>query len=266
MRHLLNTYGLVRLGVVVLVMGAAIGGLTGVSKAVRPGGAAPAAWTVATYKITVTGHASTETTGNYEPVEEARGTSNWTSTFPRVTFLRDARSKGSVTIRGEIVTNGTLVDRFDNQAGVCRPDGLPGRSRGTNRAEHASLAFDGYDQTSGGKPFKWAFVVGSNGAGLPRGDEELCSASHGIVQLDLGQNAGGKSNANFSSAGSFHLRLSGIKRNGRAGFPLDKLLAAKAFSYSASGTIRVPLHTGVPPRYFARVTNASMRIVFTPVQ
>ena len=98
------------------------------------------------------------------------------------------------------------------------------------------------------------------------GPAPACVAPYGAATDSGGLQSTSIRALNYDAT-SANLYFSGTKGRGKAGFPLDKLLAGKAFSYSSRGTNRDSQRVRGDLRYrgYAYATDASMRIVFTPV-
>ena len=228
----------------------------------------------AAYKITVTGQVTTQKIGDGgQPSDSFRGTLSWTHTYPRVAF---EMFDGVVSIRGshragrQLTAAGTAVAHYDHQSGDCGRDELgavAGHESGTLRGR-STLVFGGIVPLQ--RPFRWGFRFRSSHPYL--GDPGLdgptpaCQYSYGSASDSGGLRKTSIRALNYD-ANNANLWFSGTKGRGKAGFPLDKLLAGKAFSYSSRGTNRDSQRVRGDLRYrgYAYATDASMSIAFAPV-
>ncbi len=247
--------------------------------AVPQGGAAdgPVLRPLAAYKITVTGQVTTQKIGDGgRPSDSVRGTLSWTHTYPRVTFeMFDGvvSIRGSLRVRRQLTAAGTAVAHYDHQSGVCGHDELgavAGHESGTLRGR-STLVFGGMVPLHARGPFRWSFRFRSSHPHLGHpgmdGPAPACEYSYGSAS-DSGGLLSTSIRALNYDANNANLWFSGTKGRGKAGFPLDKLLAGKAFSYSSRGTNRdsQQVRGDLSYRGYAYVTDGSMKIVFTPVR
>ena len=227
---------------------------------------APAAKVVGTYRITVTGSVATEMIGNPGDARTFRGTSSWTHIYPRVRF--EVYANGLVGTRPARPLPGTAVERWDHESNYCGDDAVALHESGTTRGR-SILQFGGANQTFGIGPFTWTFNLASaqgrlGASNMNEGDIPICMQEHASVRLELG---GHQSSVSYS-AGYVNLGLTRNKVNNEPGFPLDRLLSGRGFSYSAHGTNRKSRITLDELRIqgFSHVTEGSVKIVFTPVR
>ena len=239
---------------------------------VPPSGGAPGAKVVGTYRVTITGTVTTETIGNtntgYGDVYIFRGTAHWSHTYPRVRFqVYPGNSIGLLPNRAHV---GTAVMRWDHQSNYCGRYPTIDHESGTTRGS-STLMFGGGNQTSGrNRPFTWTFNLSSVSSGpgsseMRDGDIPVCQTGHRDVILPL---LGGRYQSSVAYTDTnVSLQLTDAKRKGKPGFPLDRVLAGKGFSYSHSGTNRNSRITRDQLRTngYAYVTDGSVKIVFTPV-
>jgi hypothetical protein len=228
--------------------------------AVPSTGGAPAAEVKRIYRITVTATVTTEMIGS--GADNFRGTVSWTHTYPRVRF--QVRG-GSVTYRPNRTPTGTAVVKYDHQGDSCGPiGGLSLRETGTARGRSLMRFGASYPQLGLRRgPFPWGFFVASfhaapGSSGDMTGDIPTCDMRH--APLVVGAANYSASMAGFDARGK-------VRRPGLAGFPLNRLLAGKGFSYSSRGTNRNTKRVRDDLRYagYAYATDGSMRVVFTPV-
>ena len=238
--------------------------------AVAPAGGSPTGATASdrvppprTYRITATATLATEAIGNVQGrgLADFRGTVTWTHTYPRVTFVSSSfGAAGLIAVRGNRAATGTMTTRWDQGSDFCAHESGSGRGR-------ATLMFAArYTLGANPRAVRSALNMGFGHGSLPAsGDTPACADEHVAVVLGgrvLGTTVGG-------SYGPLHiqLRLMGPK-SGAHGFPIERLLAGKGFSYSSRGTTRNTKQTrdDLAASGATYVTDGSMRVVYTPVR
>ncbi len=241
--------------------------------AVSQGGAAgPPVRYVATYRITVTTSVTTAKIGS-GVADNFRGTVSFTHTYPRVPF--ESYLTGGVAIRGNLRgggrATGTAVSRYDHQGDSCGPNyGQSLHESGTLRGP-STLSFGASYPVGGRRPFTWSLDLSSvngalGGSAMNRGDIPTCTTRHGVIVVETGVRKS-RVSASYSDT-HINLAFKGVTGLGKAGFPLDRLLAGKGFSYASRGTTRTTQQTrdSLKNGGYAYVMDGSMRIVFTPVR
>lgn len=102
------------------------------------------------------------------------------------------------------------------------------------------------------------------GSAMNQGDIPTCATRHEVIVVET---KGRKSrvSAGYGETTSY-LAFDGVTELGKAGFPLDRLLAGRGFSYSSHGTNRNTQQTRDDLRNggYAYLTDGSVKVVFTP--
>ena len=197
------------------------------------GSTAAAAKVKRTYRITVTVTVATETMGD-AAAGNFRGTSSWTHTYPRASFR--VFWNGYVARQPDRPLAGTAVARYDHS---CGP-GLTLHESGTSRGPSTLMFGANRQGVLGGHPFGWNLGVSSVHGAPTSGDTPTCPVVHQGLAVPIGRRDPRSTLVPSAGFGPSYVNLmfAGVKRNGRPGFPLDRLLAGKRFSFATRGTNR----------------------------